>query len=281
MRDSGLERAIDAAGGISALARLVGVAQPSVSNWRRVPAERVLAVEAATAVSRHHLRPDLYPESDDAGAVDEVDLARGKMYLLLANLLREPAAATVLMELGALEQGGETALDMALAGVGKAARDTVAADVTRDHFLLFVGVGRAELVPYASYYRTGFLYERPLVAVREDIRIAGIARSGEGNVPEDSIAFLCEAMAGMALKRFPVGAEFERRFFVKHLAPWAETFFADLEKAEAGAFYRAVGTLGRIFIGLERDAFALEAANDTGATRHKSDLEGRDERQAS
>lgn len=281
MRDSGLERAIEAAGGISALARLVGVAQPSVSNWRRVPAERVLAVEAATAVPRQELRPDLYPDAEDAGTVDEIDLARGKMYLLLANLLREPASQIVLMELAALEERDETALDAALSGVGKAARTAVAADVVREHFGLFVGVGRAELVPYASYYRTGFLYERPLVAVREDIRIAGIARTGEGNEPEDGIAFLCEAMAGMALRRFPVGAEFERRFFLKHLAPWAEHFFADLAKAEGAAFYSAVGTLGRIFIGLEREAFALEAANDTGAARQQPDLEDRDERQAS
>ena len=52
MRDAGLNRAIDAAGGVAQLARKIGIAQPSVSNWNRVPAERVIAVEAATGVSR-------------------------------------------------------------------------------------------------------------------------------------------------------------------------------------------------------------------------------------
>ena len=269
-----------AAGGISALARAVGVAQPSVSNWRRVPAERVLAVEAVTAVPRQVLRPDLYPETA-ADRIDDIDEARGKMYLLLANLLREPVQAPTLMELAVLPEGGGDAIGAALAALGRAARSVDAAAVTQEHFVLFVGLGRAELIPYASYYRTGFLYERPLVAVREDMRVAGIQRAGEGNDPEDGIAFLCEAMAGMALRRFPVGAEFERRFFIKHLAPWAETFFSDLEKAEGAAFYRAVGRLGRIFIGLEREAFALDAANDTGAERRDTDPEGRDERQAS
>ena len=59
MRDLGLEEAIRVAGGIGALAKKLGITQPSVSNWARVPAERVLLVEAATGVSRATLRPDL------------------------------------------------------------------------------------------------------------------------------------------------------------------------------------------------------------------------------
>src|SRR5216683_2502580 len=60
MRDAGLERAIKAAGGVASLARAIGVAQPSVSAWSRIPAERVLSVEAVTRVRRFVLRPDLY-----------------------------------------------------------------------------------------------------------------------------------------------------------------------------------------------------------------------------
>ncbi len=60
MRDLGLKEAIDAAGGVTELARRIGIAQPSVSNWDQVPAERVIAVEAATGVARMRLRPDLY-----------------------------------------------------------------------------------------------------------------------------------------------------------------------------------------------------------------------------
>ena len=62
MRDPGLDEAIRAAGGVGALARKIGISQPSVSNWSRVPAERVLAVEAATGVDRAMLRPDLFAE---------------------------------------------------------------------------------------------------------------------------------------------------------------------------------------------------------------------------
>ena len=52
MRDRGLDEAIRAAGGVSELARRIGISQPSVSNWERVPAERVGAVEAATGIGR-------------------------------------------------------------------------------------------------------------------------------------------------------------------------------------------------------------------------------------
>jgi molybdopterin-guanine dinucleotide biosynthesis protein MobB len=66
MRDPGLNEAIRAAGGVGALARKIGISQPSVSNWSRVPAERVTAVEAATGIGRALLRPDLYAERRDA-----------------------------------------------------------------------------------------------------------------------------------------------------------------------------------------------------------------------
>jgi len=56
-----LSAAIKAVGGYSALAAILGLTKASVHQWKRVPAERVLAVEAATGVSRQQLRPDLYP----------------------------------------------------------------------------------------------------------------------------------------------------------------------------------------------------------------------------
>lgn len=281
MRDSGLEQAIRAVGGISALARSLGLSQPSVSAWSKVPAERVLAVEALTAVPRSVLRPDLYPQSDPATA-DAVDSARGQLYLLLANLLQSVPQEETLSELSRLPRGGEGAIGAALAALADAAEATDAEDAAREHFNLFVGVGRGELVPYASYYRTGFLYERPLVNVREDLKILGLQRADGTGEPEDGIGFLCEVMAGMALKRFDVPETFERSFFGRHIANWAEKLFSDLEQAETARFYRAVGQLGRVFIGLEREAFALESTTDNhGPHGHVASPEGHHDRQAS
>lgn len=75
MREPGLQQAIDAAGGVSELARKIGIAQPSVSNWSRVPAERVAAVEHATGVDRALLRPDLFSKAGEAAGMRVMGLA--------------------------------------------------------------------------------------------------------------------------------------------------------------------------------------------------------------
>lgn len=57
-----LQKAIRAQGGQTNLATALGITTQAISKWRRrIPAERVLDIERATGVSRHELRPDLYP----------------------------------------------------------------------------------------------------------------------------------------------------------------------------------------------------------------------------
>lgn len=65
-RPDALNRAIAGTGGVNKLARAVGLKQNSVSAWRRVPAEHVIAVSKASGVPRHELRPDLYPPDEAA-----------------------------------------------------------------------------------------------------------------------------------------------------------------------------------------------------------------------
>ena len=148
-------------------------------------------------------------------------------------------------------------LGLAYAALAEAAGATSVERVEREFFNLFIGLGRGELLPYGSYYLTGFLHERPLARLRADLVRLGIERS-EGNIePEDHAAILCEIMAGLASGRFPAPAGSDRELFEKHLAPWIGRFFADLERAEGADFYRRVGTLGRVFIDIESEAFAL------------------------
>jgi TorA maturation chaperone TorD len=256
MRDPGLDEAIRAAGGVGALARKIGISQPSVSNWSRIPAERVLSVEAATGVSRDTLRPDLFEEHTGAADVDEVDAARAQEYALLSVLLARAPNAALLERLGSL-RGDASPLGLAHAALADAASRTNVERSEREYFNLFIGLGRGELLPYASYYLTGFLNERPLARLRDDLAAFGVERV-EGNYePEDHATTLCEIMAAFAGGRFPAPAGAERRLFEKHMAPWIGRFFADLERAQAGDFYRAVGALGRAFIEIETEAFAL------------------------
>jgi TorA maturation chaperone TorD len=257
MRDHGLNEAIRAAGGVSELARRIGISQPSVSNWNRVPAERVLEVEAATGVERVVLRPDLYGERKKlAGDISEIDSARAQEYALLAALLGRAPDADLLGRLAQL-RGDATPLGLAHAALAEAAADTTAEKVEREYFDLFIGLGRGELLPYGSYYLTGFLHERPLARLRQDLLELGVERAAGIAEPEDHVAILCEIMSGLINGRFPAGPDADRDLFDKHMRPWIGRFFADLEQAEAAKFYRHVGRLGRAFTEIEIEAFAL------------------------
>jgi len=176
LRDASLNRAIDAAGGIAQLARKIGIAQPSVSNWSRVPAERVIAVEAATGVSRKQLRPDLYTElAVPHDGVDPVDAGRAQEYALLGALLSYAPSNALLSQIARLRDDA-TPLGRAHAALADAVSIAVAGEVEREYFDLFVGLARGELLPYASYYLTGFLNERPLSRLRDDLAALGIER---------------------------------------------------------------------------------------------------------
>jgi TorA maturation chaperone TorD len=256
MRDPGLTEAIRAVGGVSELARRIGISQPSVSNWDRIPAERVVAVEAATGVARGVLRPDLYGGGSTAIQVDEIEAARAQEYRLLGALLMRAPDVDLLARLAKL-RADTSPLGVAHAALAEAAEATSADKVEREFFDLFIGLGRGELLPYGSYYLTGFLHERPLARLRDDLNRLGIERAEGNPEPEDHAAILCEIMAGLVDGRFPAPAGSDRQFYEKHIAPWIGRFFADLEEAETANFYRRVGTLGRSFMEIEKEAFAL------------------------
>lgn len=260
MRDAGLEQAIKAAGGVASLARGIGIAQPSVSAWSRIPAERVLAVESLTQVSRNILRPDLYGPSEGQvtakSEIDEIDQLRAAEYGLLSLLLGKAADAETLARVATLK-GDMSDLGMAHVELATAASATDDGAVSKEYFNLFIGVGRGDLLPYASYYLTGFLHERPLARVREDFDRLGIERAGPSREPEDHIAILLEVMSGLALGEFEADFAEQKKFFERHIKPWAARMFADLEMSQSAKFYRAVGRVGRVFIELESEAFAL------------------------
>lgn len=257
MRDPGLSEAIRAVGGVGELARQIGISQPSVSNWNRIPAERVVSVEAVTGVDRVTLRPDLYGKKM-AGDIDEVDAARAQEYALLAALLTRAPDAALLAGLSKL-RADASPLGLAHAALADAADRTTVKTVEQEFFDLFIGLGRGELLPYGSYYLTGFLHERPLARLRDDLARIGIARSDGVVEPEDHAGILCEIMSGLASRRLPAPPDSDRLIFDKHMAPWIGRFFTDLENAEAADFYKRVGALGRVYMDIEKEAFDLPA----------------------
>ena len=268
MGGNALAAAVDIVGGQAKLARILGVTQPNVWHWlhksERVPGEYVLKIEAATGgkVSRHDLRPDLYPanmtnmQPPRAGLPDE-ERMRADCYRLLGRLLAAPPNADLLEAVGRM-LGGQGEFGAAIDALAAAARSTDAEAANREYHDLFIGLARGELVPFASYYRTGFLYDKPLAKLRTDMERFGIASADNASDPEDHIASIAEMMAGLIGGDFGAPAELavQKQFFGTHLAPWAPRFFADLEKAEAARLYRSIGRVGRLLCSIEAEAFA-------------------------
>jgi TorA maturation chaperone TorD len=142
-----------------------------------------------------------------------------------------------------------------------AAKGATVAGLEEEFFNLFIGIGQGELLPYGSYYLTGFLNEKPLAVLRVDMDELGIGRVEGVKEPEDHIASLCEMMAGMITGAFgePVGLDRQREFFDKHIGCWAPRFFEDLQAAETAAFYMPVGLIGSVFMSVESQAFEMAA----------------------
>jgi TorA maturation chaperone TorD len=198
----------------------------------------------------------MQPESGQAAAVDELDLARAAEYSLLATLLLRSPDAEMLSRLAGL-RGDGSPLGLAHAALGKAAARTDAETAAREYFALFIGLGRGELMPYASHYLTGFVHGRPLASIRETLRRIGIERVETQTEPEDHAAILLEIMAGLANGEIDAPPGTDREIFDNHLAPWIERFFSDVEKSASVDFYSVVGMLGRVLIEIESQSFLI------------------------
>jgi len=200
------------------------------------------------------------PMDRGSGGIVEEDAARAHVYVLLGRLLLAAPSAPVAERLRGLA-GDAGEVGEALGALGAAARAATVESAVAEYEALFIGLARGELVPYASYYLTGFLHEKPLARLRGDMARLGIARVESASEPEDHAGALCEMMAGLIVGAFGAPADLaeQKRFFAAHLGTWAPRFFEDLEAAGAADFYRSVGRLGRTFLDVETRAFAMAA----------------------
>jgi TorA maturation chaperone TorD len=196
-----------------------------------------------------------------AAEISQEDRTRAQLYRLLGGLLARLPDQEMLNRVSALSGDDSSELGRALTALARTATSTDPADADDEYHELFIGVGRGELMPYGSYYLTGFVYEKPLARLRGDMAKLGIARAEGVKEPEDHIASLCDMMAGLIEGDFGVAADLatQRNFFDAHLGPWAAQFFADLEVAKSARLYAPVGTIGRVFMEIESTAFEMAA----------------------
>ena len=202
----------------------------------------------------------LADETSGATRSGEEEQLRVHWYALLGRLLQAAPDAETLKAISRL-RGDESDLGQAIGNLARAAGVADQGQIKREYHDLFIGVGQGELTPYASYYLTGFLNEKPLAKLRGDMRQLGIARADGKKEPEDHIASLCEMMSGLIGGAFgaPLDLASQRQFFETHIGSWAPRFFEDLEAAKSASFYMPVGTIGRHFMEIETQAFDMAA----------------------
>ena len=191
-------------------------------------------------------------------APDEDQRYRAGAYQLLGALLRAAPGQTLLEHCAALDSGNadaESPVSASLAQLARAARNAEPTSVRDEYQALFIGLGRGELAPYGSWYQTGFLMERPLSELRDDLAALGYERQAAAHEPEDHVAALCEVMGLMILDMHPTAAQ--QAFFERHLQPWLGRFMADLRGAKNAVFYRATAGFGGAFFEMERRYFSL------------------------
>lgn len=190
--------------------------------------------------------------------IPEDDRLRADLYNFMGLILSGPPDRMLLDQCAGLN-GDDTELGQGIATLAKLARLTKPATVEAEFNRLFIGLGRGELLPYASYYLTGFLNEKPLALLRQDMAARGLARAENVFEPEDNIASLMEMMGAMIVGRFgaPATLSQQKTFFNAHIGPWAGHFYSDLEGAKNSVFYASVATVGRVFIEIEGQAFRM------------------------
>ncbi len=197
--------------------------------------------------------------ADVIAAVSEEDRLRANVYRFLAqHLLRAPDQSALKKSVKIM--GDDTELGEAFSAFAKLAANTNADQASEEYEALFIGLGRGELVPFASYYLTGFLNEKPLAKLRSRMRQLGIARTEGVAEPEDHVGSLMEIMAGLIMGEYgePASVKDQFSFFDSYIAPWVRHFFSDLEGAKNSRLYQPVGTIGRLLMDIESTAFAME-----------------------
>jgi len=188
------------------------------------------------------------------------DRLRADLYNFLGLMLSGPPDQLLLDQCTGLS-GDDTDLGQAISALSRVAKASKPQRVQSEFNALFIGLGRGELLPYASYYLTGFLNEKPLALLRTDMVAQGMTRAENVFEPEDNIASLMEMMAAMIVGRFraPASLDAQKEFFNKHIGPWAGHFFADLEAAKNSVLYASLGSVGKAFMEIEREAFRMTA----------------------
>jgi TorA maturation chaperone TorD len=196
-----------------------------------------------------------------SSALDE-ETARAEVYGLLAQLYYEPPAPELLSALRVAVTEAPAAgayLEEPWRNVVAMARELQASDIRAEYDALFGGVGKPDVYLFGSHYLSGFLNERPLAQLRDDLQGLGLTRDEAMPETEDHVAYLCEVMRYLIAGDDVAVSNLSRQrdFFSAHLQPWLGTMCDTIASHPAARFYAALARFTQAFASVEQQGFDL------------------------
>jgi TorA maturation chaperone TorD len=201
------------------------------------------------------------PRPTGESALSDEDRARADLYALLARLFYAGPDRALLDSLARHEDlfgTDDVPLERAWRAVARAARAADPDALRLEYDSLFVGVGKAQVTPYCSHYLTPTGRERIVVAVRDELRELGLARTGDSHEPEDHIAVLCEVMrhlVSLGSDDHAIGGQ--KQFFMRYISGAYIQLTDEILGTAATQFYKDVARVTRVFFDVESQSFEM------------------------
>lgn len=196
-----------------------------------------------------------------SSALDE-ETARAEIYGLLAQLFYQVPSPDLLAQLRVAVTDAPVAggfLEEPWRQLVASSRVSTDADIASEYNQLFGGVGKPEIYLYASHYVSGFLNDKPVARLRDDLAALGLERDDSMSETEDHFACLCEVMRYLIAGDDVAVSNLtqQREFFAKHIQPWAQEMTDVIVKHPRAQFFAQLAAFTQAFLNIETQGFDL------------------------
>lgn len=193
---------------------------------------------------------------------DGEELARAEAYGLLARLWFAPPDEELMAQFRvAVTQAPQAGafLEAPWEALVSAFRDQGRSDIAAEYDALFHGVGRPDVLLYASHHLSGYLNDKPLAALRADLAELGLAKDELRGETEDHVAFVLEVMryliAGDDIA--VCNLERQRKFFRSHVQTWVGSLCEAVSAHPRANAYARLADFTRAFVEVETQGFDM------------------------
>ena len=196
-----------------------------------------------------------------SSALDE-ETARAEIYGLLAQLFYQVPSPDLLSQLRVAVTDAPVAggfLEEPWRQLVASSRVSTDADIASEYNQLFGGVGKPDIYLYASHYVSGFLNDKPVARLREDLAALGLERDDSMSETEDHFACLCEVMRYLIAGDDVTISNLtqQREFFAKHVQPWVQEMIDVILKHPRAQFFAQLAAFTQAFLNIETQGFDL------------------------